>query len=267
MRTLRSLLICAATSLSVGCSTNGAGVGGRVMSANATPLSVDLRAVRLSGGMQWLNLLSNAPKPRRMLLLAPTDVTAGGERRPLVVFLHGGAGAEKLPKRFQCLLAPAFERLSPAPIFVAPDAGGEDWWSDANAALVLGIVDAAVRDWPVRTDRVVIMGYSNGGIGSWFFARLYPEWFSAAIPMASNSGIMGETPLPVRAIHGTNDTLFAVAKVRAAVDKLHEQGVNVTLTVKEGGQHEDICAYVHELESAVDWLNLSWAAAPAATAR
>jgi len=185
------------------------------------------------------------------VLLVPDGIESAGPR-PLVIFLHGASGGAKLPQRLECLVAPAFAHV--APIVVAPESAGGDWWDERETAYVLGLADAAVRDWRVDENRLVIMGYSNGGIGAWFFARLYPERFSAAIPMSANHAIIGESPLPIHVIHGSSDTLFDVEKVRDRVQALAQRGFNVTLDVREGGQHEDACGYRRELEAAAAWL-------------
>jgi predicted peptidase len=237
------------------------------MTANVAPLAVDLRQVSLAPGLRWVNVASPAPIQRRMVLVVPEDIGRGGPR-PLVIFLHGASGGAKLPERLECLVAPAFARGSP--IIVAPEVEGGEWWNEPETAYVLGLADAGVRDWHVDAQRLVITGYSNGGIGAWFFARLYPERFSAAIPMSANHAIVGATPLPIHVIHGSNDRLFDVEKVRERVQALKVAGFNVSLDVREGGQHEDACGYQRQLESAVAWLEGSvWkprAAIPAATA-
>jgi poly(3-hydroxybutyrate) depolymerase len=252
----------------------GGGVGGGsasngtvTMTANVTPLAVDLRAVPLDPGLRWVNLTSDAPVQRRMMLVVPEGIDSGGPR-PLVIFLHGASGGAKLADRLGCLVVPAFARV--APIIVAPEAEGGEWWNRPETALVLGVMDAAVRDWRANVDdkRVVVMGYSNGGIGAWFFARLYPEGLSAAIPMSANHAIVGDSPLPIRVIHGSADRLFDVDKVRERVQATAQRGTKVSIQVREGGQHEDACCYEAELDAAVAWLQGSvWKSpAPAATA-
>jgi len=249
---------CASTPAPAVTTSGGAGPGGVVMTANVAPLAIDLRAVDLNPGLRWVNLTSDAPVQRRMMLVVPEGIDRGGPR-PLVIFLHGASGGARLSDRLGCLVVPAFARV--APIVVAPEAEGGEWWNQPETALVLGVMDAAVRDWRARVDdkRVVVMGYSNGGIGAWFFARLYPEGLSAAIPMSANHGIVGDSPLPIRVIHGSNDRLFDVQKVRERVQATAQRGTNVTIQVREGGQHEDACGYEPELEAAVAWLeNTVW---------
>lgn len=231
------------------------------MTADVRPLELTLAGVALTPGTRWVEAPAGAKlsEKRSFVLSVPDDPSSP---RPLVVFLHGGAGTGKLVQRIECLVKPGLARV--APIVVAPEGGRGDWWKKDETSFVLGLVDAALRDWPqLRRDRVVVMGYSNGGIGTWFFARLYPERFSAAIPMASNHAIVGETPLPVWAIHGSDDDLFDVTRVAESVAMLTKQGLPVSLHVRPGGTHNDPCPYVPELQAAALWLEQEvWNAAP-----
>lgn len=240
---------------------------GEVWTADAQPLPVQLdRALLVTPGLRWVELppAIASGKAHRFVLGVPESAEALGPR-PLVVFLHGAGGSHGLVEKLDCLVTPAFAKLSP--IVVAPEGGRGEWWHTEQTSFVLGLADAAVRDWPVQQDRVVIMGYSNGGIGAWFFARLYPKSFSAAIPMASNHTIVGESQLPVFAIHGSRDELFDVSRVEQNVTALARRGFDVQLLVKPRGTHMKPCDYVRELQTAAEWLDTDvWRRPPRADA-
>ena len=103
----------------------------------------------------------------------------------------------------------------------------------------------------------------NGRGGDPFVVSLYPDRFSAAIPMSANHAIIGTSPLPIRVIHGSHDTLFDVNLVRERVEALARTGVNLSISVRDGGQHGDPCGFLPELEAAVAWLETSvWKAPP-----
>jgi hypothetical protein len=184
------------------------------------------------------------------------------EPRALVLLLHGAA-----PKRtghhvpeplgptralLRCLAAPALQGLDP--IIIAPGSPTGQWWRHEETELVLGLVLAVRERWPRAGSRSIIMGYSNGGIGTWYFARLYPEYFAAAVPMAFNETIPGQTPVPVYAIHGIKDETFEFPAVRAAVQAVIQQGSDVTFEAKYRGTHLAPCSYVPELTHAAHWL-------------
>lgn len=189
----------------------------------------------------------------------------GAGPHPLVIFLHGAGGGDWLLGSggiLACLVAPALEPLHP--IIVAPvSSSAGQWWTEADIAFVLGLVEAAPKRWAVATEKPLLLGYSNGGIGAWFFARQYPEHFSAVIPMAANATIVGATPLPVYAISGSRDELFPIVEIRRAIAAAKATGQNVTLHEKYRGSHMQPCSYRPELEAAREWLASVWRRASA----
>jgi predicted esterase len=140
------------------------------------------------------------------------------------------------------------------PLIIAPHSPDGQWWKKADTEFVLGLVTAARRRWPEVVTRSVIMGYSNGGIATWYFARLYPAYFSAAIPMAFNDTIVGASRLPIYAIQGAKDELFSITRVRDAVKAVKAGGSDVTLNERYRAGHMDACAYKAELALAGQWL-------------
>lgn len=211
--------------------------------------AVSLEQVALTPGTSRVTVRSDG-SPRELMLLVPRGDTS--KRRPLVIFLHGANGANTLDQVAQCLVEPGLAPI--APIILAPVSPSPHWWTGVDARFVLGLVEAAVHAWPVEVRRVVVTGYSDGGIGAWSFIRLYPETFSAAIPIASSHTIMGASSRPVHAIHGEQDELFALSSVREQAELLQGEGSDIVLSVKPQGRHFEPCSYVAELHSAAEWL-------------
>jgi pimeloyl-ACP methyl ester carboxylesterase len=181
----------------------------------------------------------------------------------VILFLHGAVprayvatqhgkpfdGAREL---VSCLAAPGLAALNP--LIIAPRSPTGQWWNRSDTEFVLGLVLAVRERWPAAGDHAVISGYSNGGIGAWYFARLYPDYFRAAVPIAFSDSIVGETRLPVYGIEGTKDEMFDFESVRAAVEAVRAKGHDVTLKERYRGTHLAPCSYVPELASAADWL-------------
>lgn len=219
---------------------------------------LDVSSIRWRPGVQAYDLSVPGQGTRSVVVWVPE----AAQPRALVVLLHGTvrpqkgqpAGARLGPSRLllSCLAAPALGFLDP--IIIAPSSPTGQWWLRSDTELVLGLVLAARSRWPAAGARSVILGYSNGGIGSWYFARLYPEYFRAAIPMAFNETIVGQSRLPIYAIQGTKDEQFDFPAVRAAIVALHAQGQDVTLDEKYRGSHHAVCSYVPELSRAGHWL-------------
>jgi hypothetical protein len=220
------------------------------------PENLSLAQVSLRPGLAEYEL--TVGDERRSIAVSMPD---GGDPGLVVVALHGavprGSAVWGAPAQtrglLRCLIEPALRSLNP--LIIAPRADDGEWWRSSNTRLVLGLTVAAGRRWPRLRRRVVVLGYSNGGIGAWYFARLYPQYFAAAIPMASNDTVVGETPIPVFAIHGSNDELFSSDLVHDAVERLSKRGRDVTFIEKYRGTHLAPCSYVHELSLAGGWLD------------
>lgn len=219
---------------------------------------VDLSTIAWSPGIAEYQLAVAGQGQRAVTVWIPE----ASEPRALVILLHGAVLQRNGHVRpdllgptrplVRCLASPALAALNP--VIIAPGSPTGQWWQRDETALVLGLVLAARDRWPHAGSHSVIAGYSNGGIGAWYFARLYPQYFSAAVPMAANETIAGETPLPVFAIHGTRDETFAFPAVRDALEALIQRGADVTLEVKYRGTHPAVCSYVPELSRAGQWL-------------
>lgn len=231
-------------------------------SANVLPLAVDLRAVPLRPGLSTVAVRASSrdgdgrdAHERKLIVFAP-EPQHQQSARALFVYLHGAGSEAWAAEHLRCLVIPALAEL--APIVVAPLSTRAEWWSEAETAYVVGLILGAFEAWPVQRDRLVITGYSNGGIGSWALARLYPKLVSAAIPIASNATVMGDTSVPTYAIHGARDELFGIAGVREKVKELQARGQPVELLVDPRASHMKPCEYQGELQQAASRLPAVW---------
>lgn len=234
--------------------------------AGVPPATVDPSGLALPPGAHEVVLDVAGEGPRSAEIWLPERA----EPRTLVIVLHGaveqrpsvrGGGARGQARSLVgCLAAPALASLDP--IIIAPLSPDGQWWRRSDTALVLGLVAAVRRRWPVAGARSVLMGYSNGGIGTWYFARLYADYFAAAVPMAFDESIVGESALPIYGIMGTSDEQFDSRRVRAAMQALKARGADVTLNEKYRGSHYQVCSYVPELAAAGHWLEHELARPP-----
>lgn len=180
-----------------------------------------------------------------------------GKGHPLFLYLHGAVQDPDF-HAVECQFRVPFESLAPIVIApVAPGGRGGRWWKEEEASFALGLLRAAVQQWPVDPQKVVLLGYSNGGIGTWAMARAYPQYFTAAIPMAFNHTVVGPVELPTFAIQGEGDELFGSTRIAKAVQQLRTAQHDVTLAIRPGGSHFKPCDYGAELHQASNWLEKS----------
>ena len=187
-------------------------------------------------------------------------------KRPLVVRLHGAASVvdPELHKLTECLVEPGFAFLEP--IILAPNSDGFIWYDLPNQEKVTRLTELMQIFLPVDEEKVVIMGYSDGANGAWYFAQHYPEFYSAAIALASaynpirpNVNTPVKIDIPMYVIHGSNDQLFPLSITQGFVDTAVDAGTDLEFVVADGLEHFNSCAYVPYLQDAVVWLqNTVW---------
>ena len=171
----------------------------------------------------------------------------------LVIALHWAGGGETYKVFSECLVAPAFAKKNA--IVLVPDAENDIWYSPKNEKRILKLIQLANKNWNIDSKKVIIMGYSNGGNGAWYFVEHYPELFQAAIPMASAYPINGQKiEVPLFVIHGVNDELFDINRTRLWVEEAQKENKKIVFKRIPGLSHFEACNYLPALKEAVEWL-------------
>lgn len=179
------------------------------------------------------------------------------KQNKLIIALHGGAHEDAHYKySSNCLIIPSLKFLDA--IIVTPQSGGNMWWTENNSNKVISIVENAQKYWNVDPNKIAVVGYSDGGTGSWHFADKYPEYFSAAIPLASNYSINRKIDVPLYVIHGEKDKLFPVSYAKKQVARTIKKGSDVTFVINEEYGHRDVCSFTKDLKKAGFWLENIW---------
>jgi len=175
----------------------------------------------------------------------------GGERLPLIVFLHGD-GQDGTDNESQLaghgngsmeLIDRAIEGGVPL-VYVAPQTSGAYW----PPAHVQAVVHDVFARWPVDPRRVVLTGISDGATGVWDALKAWPRCFAAGVPMSGMTELAGFAAIrdvPEWIFHGgkDNDTDLetgcggAMVGSRAVVPALHELGANPRYTEYPDGMH------------------------------
>jgi predicted peptidase len=192
-----------------------------------------------------------------LLLYVPRNVD-DDELLPAVLYLHGGshrgADLEKLKGYGPPRLLAAGHQLPF--ILIAPQLPEGEIWSDAEG--LIRLVDELSRHYPIDPDRLYITGMSMGGRGAWYLAYRYADRFAAIAPVAafqpitfwSSSGRLGR--MPVRAYHGTNDSLAPFAEALRMHEALRAAGGVSELEVLSDRDH--FIADVLEDPALYEWL-------------
>ena len=179
-------------------------------------------------------------------LFSPAQ-TARKASLPLVVYLHGSAGAgdDNLKQMSGGNTAGTHAWTSAAaqakhPAFViAPQLPLHHQWgtpeSDAlapGAAATLELIAALIKELPIDPDRVYLTGQSRGGRGTWDIISKRPEVFAAAVPLCGEGSPtrVAKVKIPVWAFHGAKDEVIPVAGSRDLVAALRAAGAPVKYT-------------------------------------
>ena len=180
---------------------------------------------------------------------------------PLVIVLHpGGQRTRYYGGDFmRRVVEPALRQLKA--IMIAPDCSGRDWADASCEQPVLTLIDRATRSYNVDRKRVLVVGYSMGGRGTWHMAARHPELFTAAIPMAASTRGMTIDQLgrqPTYVIHSREDEVvpFEPADENAAALKKLKR--DVEFEAVDDFTHFDMVSYVDALQRAGRWVAGRW---------
>jgi predicted peptidase len=180
--------------------------------------------------------------------------------RPLVLALH--PGGEKTPyygaQYLRSVFLPGLRELNP--IMVAPDCPTRAWSDPAAEKGVMALMENVLSEYSIDRRRILVIGFSLGGRGTWFMESRHPDLFTAAIVMAGTTDepLEGLARIPTYIIHSRDDQVvpFAQAEQRAAA--LERMGRPVKFEALEGLGHFDMGGYSPALLRAGSWVAERW---------
>lgn len=154
----------------------------------------------------------------------------------LAPFLHGGKALVVCPQ-------------GPVSFEIQPGYFGYGWFPirpgqppepsefARGAALVRGFLDDMLRRYPVNPRKLVVLGFSQGGVMAYDLALRDPERFAGLVALSSwlppdLAASLERRPelaqLPVFIAHGSEDPMLPVAMGHASRDGLIRLGVSAT---------------------------------------
>jgi predicted peptidase len=192
--------------------------------------------------------------------LALPERSSGAAAAPLVVSLHYGGPVSAHYGRglLESVVGPALRPLGA--LMVAPDCPQRAWID--CLPIVLRVIEQVSTDHNIDRKRIVLTGFSKGGIGTWELASLHPELFSVAIVMAARpSAQVIERPwkMPLRAIQATADEVFAPQPTIDFIAQLNARGVDAEIELLDGVTHYETPRFIQPLRRVVPWIVETWA--------
>ena len=189
--------------------------------------------------------------------LAHTIYEPNGEGPfPTILTLHGrGANAFDLLGLAPHICGGKFLMICPqGPLEtpVAPDTMGYSWYPmslggppDGTAILssrqkLQNFLDECLQSYPIDAKKLVILGFSQGGVMAYSLALPNPQRFAALVALSTwlppelaaqlsiNDGVQS---LPTLVQHGTQDHMIEIGRARDAVENL--RGLRLPLTYRE----------------------------------
>lgn len=178
---------------------------------------------------------------------------------PLVVSLHYGGPVTAFYGRglLEGLVEPALRELNA--VMVAPDCARRAWVECEHS--VLRVIEHIVTTHDIDRQRIVLIGYSKGGIGTWDLTSRHPDLFSAAIVMAgrpSDELSASRWTVPVHAIQAGSDEIFPPAPTAELIKRLKAAGVQASLELLDGVTHYETMRFAEPLRRTVPWLREQW---------
>jgi predicted esterase len=157
-------------------------------------------------------------------LFIPSEATASGSPRPLMLYLHGG-GARGSDNTAQILQTPDYmlEEAKARGAFLYVPQTSDTWASTTMVDYVMSMIDRAIIERNADTNRLYATGYSNGGGGTWSLLSRNHGRFAAAMAMSGIIPAPGFNPsnllgTAILALHARDDATVPVLRTRTVVD-------------------------------------------------
>ena len=183
------------------------------------------------------------------LLSLPPGYQHGGQKWPLILFLHGaGERGTNLSKVSIHGPPKLVKQKKEFPfIIVSPQCPTDEIWNDAA---LLALLDEVTKNYRVDPRRVYLTGLSMGGFGTWSLGLRHPERFAAIAPICGGGDILPALltskekakalrSLGVWAFHGARDPVVSLAESERMIAAMKKAGVtDVQLTVYPEADHD-----------------------------
>lgn len=185
--------------------------------------------------------------------------SAASQPRPLVIALHpGGSGPYYGDGFMRSIFEPGLRDLSP--IMVAPDVPGRTWAEPRAEQAVMSLVAAMTSEFAVDARRVMVVGFSMGGAGTWYLSSRQADRFTAAIVIAGRTDepLTNLAKIPTYVIHSRADEVVPFAQAEQRFQALEKLGRPVAFDALANVSHYNMGSYVESLTRGGRWVRERW---------
>ena len=184
-----------------------------------------------------------------------------GQPRPLVVALH--PGGERMPYYgsafMRQVIVPGLNFLDP--IVIAPDCPTRAWTDPMADRAVMALVQHTIESYAIDKRRILVVGFSLGGRGTWFMSSHHADLFTAAIPMAAATGdepIDRLATIPTYVIHSRDDQVVPFGPAERNARQLEKLGRPIRFEALSNLSHYSMGGYIESLRRAGRWIAERW---------
>lgn len=189
--------------------------------------------------------LGNITLPYRIATLSGTS----DSKASLIVYLHGGTSKGN-DNELQ-LNEPGVDAITnwllhnkQKAIIVVPQCPEEMSWIGPTLSTVRALLQSIIAHGIIDESRIYIFGGSMGGTGTWGMLSTYPDFFAAAMPVASDPTYFDAKNVshtPLYTVMGTDDTIMDIDKVESFLTEMDTYDADYRFDIEEGWTHEDVC--------------------------
>lgn len=238
----------------------------------ASPLPQGQTGLRLPE-YQFRESTSTGGETLKYVVYVPKNLVAG-RKYPLAVYLHGWCDVctthERILQESGLQWWHEYDRdVQPEPTFLlAPVGGTGGWTSPARRQAVFELIDGLLKEFPVDQQRIYLMGFSLGGMGTWNYLQARPGFFAAANPEALAARDLDPEVLkntPIWATIGINDDANRLEQVSNIVARIRlangdpqgaatwDTGVNPRLTIFANTDHGGAQEKTQQIPGLREW--------------
>lgn len=177
---------------------------------------------------------------------------------PLLIYLHGAGERGNNLDHLNRNAIPKFIENGREynAVVLCPQCPADSVWDNVVERLK-NTIDAAVAEYDIKRDRIVLTGSSMGGFGAIMMGMTYRSCF-AGIAAVSGGGMSWRSSnlsgTPILLYHGDKDDDVPVIYSEMLYNSLKNKGYNAELKILEGYGHNDAINKAYEDDYLINWL-------------